>query len=144
MQQTNRAPNVPLEHFKRTKIIATIGPSTNSYEAILSLIKAGANGIRMNFSHGTHKERTQQIKWIRKASHAAARTIKEGGANPLRALLAKDAVLGELASRMDELLNGRLYVGRAPEQVLEFVREEVDPLLKRHADALGAHGDVRL
>jgi pyruvate kinase len=68
MKQTVAAPNVPLKNFKRTKIIATIGPATNSYQAILSLIKAGANGIRLNFSHGTHKERTQQIAWIRKAA----------------------------------------------------------------------------
>jgi pyruvate kinase len=68
MRNTNTAPNVPLQDFKRTKIIATVGPSTNSYEAILGLIKAGANGIRLNFSHGVPEERTRQIKWIRKAS----------------------------------------------------------------------------
>jgi|SRR3989344_1054954 len=68
MESTNRAPNVPLSKFKRVKILATIGPATNSYEAILALIKAGANGIRLNFSHGTYEEREQQIKWIRKAS----------------------------------------------------------------------------
>lgn len=68
MKQTNTAPNVPLKKFKRTKMIATVGPSTDSYESILGLIKSGANGIRLNFSHGTHEERTRQIKWIRKAS----------------------------------------------------------------------------
>lgn len=67
-QQTASAPNVPLKHFKRTKIIATIGPATDNYETILALIKAGANGIRLNFSHGTHEERTRQIKWVRRAS----------------------------------------------------------------------------
>lgn len=65
---TSLAPNVPINEFKRTKILATVGPSTNSYEKILELIKAGANGIRLNFSHGSHEEREQQIKWIRKAS----------------------------------------------------------------------------
>lgn len=59
---------VPLKHYKRTKIIATLGPSTDSYEAIKLLIKDGANGIRLNFSHGSHDERTRQIDWIRKAS----------------------------------------------------------------------------
>lgn len=70
MEFTHQAPNVPLSEMRRTKIIATVGPSTNSYEAILNLIKAGANGLRLNFSHGTHEEREQQIIWIRKASHA--------------------------------------------------------------------------
>jgi pyruvate kinase len=68
MQSTDKAPNVPLSRFKRTKIIATVGPSTNTYEAVLALIEAGANGIRLNFSHGNFEERAQQIKWIRKAS----------------------------------------------------------------------------
>lgn len=75
MKQTATAPNVPLEQFKRTKIIATIGPATNSYESILSLIKAGANGIRLNFSHGTHEERSDQIKWIRKASQVYGKPV---------------------------------------------------------------------
>lgn len=68
MKTTEKAPNVPIDKFKRTKIIATIGPSTDSYEKILALIKAGANGLRLNFSHGTHEERVKQIKWVRKAS----------------------------------------------------------------------------
>lgn len=65
---TNTAPNVPVAKFKRTKIVATVGPATNSYKSILALIKTGANAIRLNFSHGTYEERTQQIKWIRKAA----------------------------------------------------------------------------
>lgn len=68
MDVTHKIPNVPVAKFKRTKIIATVGPSTNSYEAILKLIESGANGIRLNFSHGSYEEREQQIKWIRKAS----------------------------------------------------------------------------
>lgn len=68
MNTTNRTPIVPISQFKRSKIIATVGPSTNTYEFILELIKSGANGLRLNFSHGTHEEREQQIKWIRKAS----------------------------------------------------------------------------
>lgn len=68
MGTTNKIPNIPIESFKRTKIVATVGPSTNSYTGVKSLIEAGANGLRLNFSHGTHAEREEQIKWIRKAS----------------------------------------------------------------------------
>lgn len=68
MDTTDRAPNVPLSKFKRTKIIATLGPATHSYEAVFNLIEAGVNGFRLNFSHGTHEERVDQIKWIRQAS----------------------------------------------------------------------------
>lgn len=75
MDTTKKIPNVPVANFKRTKIIATIGPSTDSYEAISELINAGANGIRLNFSHGTYDERERQIKWIRKASRAYGKPI---------------------------------------------------------------------
>ncbi len=65
----------PIAAFKRTKIIATIGPSTDSYESIYDLIKAGVNGIRLNFSHGTHEERIRQIPWIRKASRELGKPV---------------------------------------------------------------------
>ncbi len=81
---------------------------------------------------------------IRRASHEAARAIKQGAPNPLRSLLAKDPVLATLAKRLDELLDARRYVGRAPEQVVEYVREEVDPLLARYKDLLGGRGEVKV
>lgn len=61
--------------FKRTKIIATVGPATNSYELIHQLIESGANVLRLNFSHGTNEEREQQIAWIRKASKALKKPV---------------------------------------------------------------------
>jgi len=54
--------------FKRTKILATVGPATNSYEAIEALATKGVNGFRHNFSHATYEDADQQIKWIRQAS----------------------------------------------------------------------------
>jgi pyruvate kinase len=74
-KSTSKAPNVPITQFKRTKIIATVGPSTNTYTKVLALIKAGANGIRLNFSHGSHEEREQQITWIREASAAYGKPV---------------------------------------------------------------------
>ena len=61
--------------FKRTKILATLGPATNSPEKIKQLIEAGANGFRLNFSHGSYEERLDQIKWIRDASAEVGRTV---------------------------------------------------------------------
>ena len=57
-----------LNNTKQTKIIATVGPSTNSYEMIYRMLEEGVNGFRLNFSHGTFPEKSQQIEWIRKAS----------------------------------------------------------------------------
>ena len=52
---------------RRTKIVATMGPATESDAAIDSLIKAGVDVVRLNFSHGTveeHKARAEQIRRI--------------------------------------------------------------------------------
>jgi pyruvate kinase len=68
MHLTDLAPSVPLKSFKRTKILATVGPATATADDMYNLIAAGANGIRLNFSHGTHEEREAQIPWIREAS----------------------------------------------------------------------------
>jgi pyruvate kinase len=59
---------IPVSNYKKTKMLASIGPSTNSYDAIYQLIEAGVNGFGFNMSHGTYDERVQQISWIRKAS----------------------------------------------------------------------------
>ncbi len=61
--------------FKRTKILATLGPSTNSAETVEQLITAGVNGFRLNFSHGTYEERDEQIPWIRSASEKAGKPV---------------------------------------------------------------------
>ncbi len=53
---------------RRTKIIATIGPSSSSITVLTRMIKAGMNITRLNFSHGTHEEHKQLIKNIRSAS----------------------------------------------------------------------------
>ena len=61
--------------FKRTKILATIGPATNSAEMISEVIMAGVNGCRLNCSHGSNEERDQQIKWIREAAARKGRSV---------------------------------------------------------------------
>lgn len=61
--------------FKRTKILATIGPATNSAEKIEEIIMAGVNGCRLNCSHGSNEERDQQIKWIREAAAKKGRSV---------------------------------------------------------------------
>lgn len=53
---------------RRAKIVATLGPSSNTVEAIENLINAGINVARVNMSHGTHEGHEQVIKNIREAS----------------------------------------------------------------------------
>lgn len=66
---------VPLDRFKSTKIIATVGPSSDSYKMIYDMVVAGANGLRLNFSHGTYDERLRQIEWIRRASESYGKPV---------------------------------------------------------------------
>ncbi len=61
--------------FKRTKILATVGPPTSSPEMIEKLAVAGVNGFRLNFSHGDYPERDDQIKWIRDASNKIGKSV---------------------------------------------------------------------
>lgn len=53
---------------KRTKIVCTIGPASESVETLCQLLKAGMNVARLNFSHGTHEEHAHRIENIRKAA----------------------------------------------------------------------------
>ncbi len=54
--------------IRKTKIVATIGPASAYPEKIRSLIRAGANVFRLNFSHGDHEFHGQVIDFIRSAS----------------------------------------------------------------------------
>jgi len=51
--------------IRRTKIIATLGPATDSPEALRALIEAGADILRINLSHGTHKEQALRAAQVR-------------------------------------------------------------------------------
>lgn len=52
--------------MRRTKIICTLGPASSSEEMIEKLLKAGMNVMRLNFSHGEHKEHKKTIEKFRK------------------------------------------------------------------------------
>jgi pyruvate kinase len=72
MKTINDSPTLNLDHkhlhFRRTKIIATIGPACSSPEKVETLIKKGLNVFRVNFSHGEPEEHLKLISLIRKIS----------------------------------------------------------------------------
>ena len=45
----------------RTKIIATIGPSSSEYDTLKEMIKSGVDVVRLNFSHGKHEDHKKTI-----------------------------------------------------------------------------------
>jgi len=51
--------------FNKTKVIATVGPTSNSKKVLKQLIVAGVDVFRLNFSHGTHNDHAKVIKLIR-------------------------------------------------------------------------------
>ena len=100
--------------FKRTKILATIGPATNTPEKIEEAIMSGVNGCRLNCSHGTNEERDQQIKWIREAAEKKGRSV---------------AILQDLQGpkiRLGEIKDNHLNVKTGDELVLESKEMEHD------------------
>ena len=93
--------------FKRTKILATIGPSVFGAEKIEEIIMAGVNGCRLNCSHGTNEERDEQIKWIRDAAAKKGRSV---------------AILQDLQGpkiRLGAILDNRLELKMGDEVILE-------------------------
>lgn len=57
-----------LSDFKKTKILATIGPASEAEDVLEELVQAGLNAARLNFSHGTHQEHGKKIEIIRALS----------------------------------------------------------------------------
>ncbi|MFT5917377.1 MAG: pyruvate kinase [Flammeovirgaceae bacterium] len=56
--------------FNKTKIIATVGPASNTKEKLHELIVAGVDVFRLNFSHGTHEQHAEVIKHIKELNQA--------------------------------------------------------------------------
>lgn len=61
--------------MRRAKIVSTLGPSTDSYEQIKTLVEAGMDVARLNMSHGTHVEHEERYHRVRAASEETGRSV---------------------------------------------------------------------
>jgi len=61
--------------YCRTKIVCTLGPATATREAIRSLVDAGLNVARVNFSHSTHEQHAETIATVRSVAESCGRPI---------------------------------------------------------------------
>lgn len=98
--------------FKRTKILATIGPAVDSAEKIEQIIMAGVNGCRLNFSHGTYEKMDEFIGWIRAAAAKKGRAI---------------AILQDLQGpkiRLGQLVDNHYDIKEGDELILDFAVKE--------------------
>lgn len=74
---------------------------------------------------------------VRVHSMAAGAVVKgEGKPNDLLERIRGDDLFATVRDRLDDLVDPKLFVGRAPQQVDEFLREELDPVLEKHKDLL--------
>lgn len=63
------------QFIRSTKIIATLGPASNSKEKILALHRAGVNVFRLNFSHGSHDDHHRTLRLVREVESEQGRPI---------------------------------------------------------------------
>ena len=97
--------------YKRTKIVATVGPACDSYEQLLELVKAGVNVFRLNFSHGDHADKTKIIQYIQEINQTEPYYI---------------AILADLQGpklRVGDIENGRMDLVEG--DLLTFTNEKV-------------------
>lgn len=100
--------------YKRTKILATIGPASDSEEIIEELIRTGINGARLNFSHGTHEEHASKIEAVRRLSKKVGREV---------------AIVQDLQGpkiRLGDLVNNSYAVQNGDEIILDYAVKEHD------------------
>ena len=99
---------------------------------MMECVKAGGN-------------RQELHERIRVLSMEAGRNVKvEGGENNLLELIKQDELFKPVWNRLDEILDAKKFIGRAPSQTVEFIENEIEPILRKHADFLGEQGDVRV
>ena len=98
--------------IRRTKIVCTLGPASESEETIRALVEAGMDVARLNFAHGGHEQHRAMLRKVRAASHAAGRPV---------------AVLQDLSGP-------KIRVGRLPAEGVELKPEQVFTLTTRPVD----------
>ena len=94
--------------MRRTKIVATLGPSTTTPESIEKLVKAGVDVVRMNFSHGSPEEHKERARLVHKFAKKHKRTV---------------AVLGDLQGpkiRIERFKKGKIFLNAGDEFVLDI------------------------
>lgn len=88
-------------------------------------------------------DRQELHERIRVHSMEAARRVKQGdGVNDLLERIAGDPSFGVTLRQLEDMLNPSAYVGRAPEQTDEFLKEQVGPVLERYKDILGIKVEI--
>lgn len=114
------------------KHIAAELPFMATENILMECVKAGGN-------------RQELHEKLRVLSMQAGKTVKEEGKeNNLIDLIKEDKTFEAVHGKLDEILDASKFIGRAPSQTVEFINNEVDPILKENAAVLGQKGDVKI
>ena len=112
--------------------IAAELPFMATENIMMECVKAGGN-------------RQELHERIRVLSMEAGRNVKvNGGENNLIELIKKDDMFAAVKDSLDEILDARKFIGRAPSQVVEFISNEIDPILEENKSLLGRKGEVKV
>lgn len=99
---------------------------------IMECVKAGGN-------------RQELHEGIRVLSMKAAENVKKNGKdNNLIELIKGDELFKPVWDKLDSVLDAKKYIGRAPEQVTEFIADEVEPILAENKDSLDEKGEINV
>ncbi|MBQ8395348.1 MAG: adenylosuccinate lyase [Clostridia bacterium] len=99
---------------------------------MMACVKAGGN-------------RQELHEKIRVLSMEAGKNVKvNGGENNLIELIKQDEAFAPVWDTLDDILDAKNFIGRAPSQTVEFIANEIDPILEKHKEFLGETGDVRI
>ncbi len=114
------------------KHIAAELPFMATENIMMECVKAGGN-------------RQDLHERIRVLSMQAGKNVKENGKeNNLIELIKSDKTFSAVHGKIDEILDAKKFIGRAPSQVVEFINAEVKPILEENANILGQKGDVKV
>ncbi|ODN30382.1 pyruvate kinase [Fervidobacterium thailandense] len=120
-----------MSYPRRTKIVATLGPATESEEGILGLLKCGVNVFRLNSSHETievHRERIRRLKSIRQRGYNFAILLDLAGPKIRTGKFETDYVTLENGAEV-EIVCGEEFVGSAKRFWINYDKlyEEIKP-----------------
>ena len=133
-----------MRRYRQAKIVATLGPASESPEMIRSLFDAGADVFRLNFSHGSHDDHAARISIIRKLEIETGRPV-----GILTDLQGPKLRVGEFSEGATELEKGmvlRLDLNTDPGTTrrVSLPHPEVFSALKKGTDFLIDDGKLRL
>jgi adenylosuccinate lyase len=75
----------------------------------------------------------------------AGKNVKVNGLdNNLIELIKADKMFAPVHDKLGEILDATKFIGRAPEQTVEFIKNEIDPILEENKSVLGLKGDVKV